>query len=269
MSTQWLKLIAAATMLLDHIGFVTQNLPLRMIGRLSFPIFAFLIANGHSHTRNATKYAIRLLVFAFISEIPFDLFTTGSVSFFTTDRVMFDNSLFTLVLGLAFIVLYGLYKKHFPEFYRLPTVITLLVIGLGASYISADYGFYGVLWVALFGVYDVRENNKNKVMVAIGATLLATWKNISKVLITPALTAIGINLSGLPGINVIFPGGAPSQMELIQMLSVFAVIPILLYNGQGGIYRNKYERRIVKYAFYVFYPLHIAVLYYLQLKGIL
>ena len=106
-------------------------------------------------------------------------------------------------------------------------------------------------------------------MAIIGSVVLATWKNIAKVLITPALAAIGINLTGIPGINVILPGGVPSQMDLIQMLSVLAIVPILMYNGQGGIYHNKHERRLAKYSFYVFYPLHIGILYLLHTKGIL
>lgn len=70
-----LKLIALTTMFIDHIGavFFPQVTLLRVIGRISFPLYAFLIAEGCRYTRNRGRYALGLGAFALISELPYDL----------------------------------------------------------------------------------------------------------------------------------------------------------------------------------------------------
>ena len=96
----WLKIIAVASMICDHFCavFISASEPhlLRVVGRLAFPIFAFQIAEGAKKTQNALKYAFRLLIFAVVSEIPFDLAFSGK---------MFDwnhqNVYFTLLFGLV------------------------------------------------------------------------------------------------------------------------------------------------------------------------
>ena len=74
-----LKLLACIFMLCDHVGFVlmNNNWIMRAVGRLAFPIFAFLLVEGYRHTSDIRKYFIRLFLFALISEVPFDLVTTG------------------------------------------------------------------------------------------------------------------------------------------------------------------------------------------------
>ena len=92
MSALILKILAIAFMFVDHLGFAIGSSGFaefgfsdgywlcRAIGRLALPIFAFLIANGYRHTRSTLKYAIRLLIFAIVSEWPFDLFTSGKLN---------------------------------------------------------------------------------------------------------------------------------------------------------------------------------------------
>jgi len=69
----FLKLAAALSMIVDHVGlvFFPQIMPLRIIGRIAFPIFAAGIADGYRHTSNLKMYFYRLLFFGAISQIPF------------------------------------------------------------------------------------------------------------------------------------------------------------------------------------------------------
>ena len=102
LSAAALKWIAAAAMTADHIGIVFgAALPewaaacLRIAGRVSLPLFCFFVAEGARRTRSRGKYALRLLAFAFASEIPFDLMLSGRPF-----DPLCQNVLFTLLFGL-------------------------------------------------------------------------------------------------------------------------------------------------------------------------
>ncbi len=167
-----LKVIAVVSMLIDHIGvaltyeeFANKSLTsflgvdvsiyfiLRSVGRLAFPIFCFLISEGFYHTKNRFKYGRNLLLFALISEIPFDLFTSRNFFFMGGQNVYF-----TLFVG--FLALYiidsnckFLYKALFLAF----------VIGV-FPLLKTDYGLKGVLLIVLF--YFLRENNLLKTILS-------------------------------------------------------------------------------------------------------
>lgn len=135
-------------MLIDHIGAVLypEIIWFRVIGRISFPLYAYLIAEGAIHTKNKLKYTQRLLLFAFISQIPYMLaFNTFA-----------PNILFTLVVGLLFIK---------PKF-----INVLILCGLG-YFLPLDYGTFGVLLPLLFTYF--RTNKKAGSIVIV--TLLALY----------------------------------------------------------------------------------------------
>lgn len=149
-----LKLIAIVTMLIDHIGAVLfpYEMLFRYIGRIAFPIFVFLIVEGFYHTRNVRKYELRLLLFAFLSEIPFDLAFNGAVLEFHSQNVFF-----TLFLGLLLLdMIQKVEKKGIWEF--------ILLIGFMAlAYIMmTDYDAGGVLLIYVF--YKAREKNIIKII---------------------------------------------------------------------------------------------------------
>ncbi|WP_291632823.1 TraX family protein [Clostridium sp.] len=111
MTTSMLKIIAILLMLIDHIGaaLFPKVIVLRMIGRLSFPIFAYLIAIGYSKTNSFSKYLYRLMIFAVISQIPFSLAFSENISirnfsdfiiFFVGSPYAHLNIFFTLAIGL-------------------------------------------------------------------------------------------------------------------------------------------------------------------------
>ena len=109
-----LKIIASICMLFDHTGAVfTASTPLffRWIGRIAFPIYAYMIAQGCKHTNNIDKYLLRLGIFALISEIPFDI---AFMHYYTMDGALNlginflrnTNVFYTLFLGVACISIY-------------------------------------------------------------------------------------------------------------------------------------------------------------------
>jgi hypothetical protein len=138
-----LKIIAMVTMVIDHIAcyFISSGWEyecMRGIGRIAFPIFAFLIAEGYRHTRRKWDYGRNLLIFAFISEIPWMLLhTDGSY-----------NVLFTLLAGLCCIAILDKLKNH-----KILPFLFVLVIALATSILNTDYGIQGVALVMMFYLF--------------------------------------------------------------------------------------------------------------------
>lgn len=172
-----LKLIAIITMTLDHIAifFFKSNSPiyysLRAVGRISFPIFAFLLTVGYFHTKNLKKYLGRLISFALITEIIYDY------SFY--NRFYYSKSqniFFTLTLGIITIYLLDktnkLIKNKISDAKDQKIIlltINILIISL-ASFLSAllnlDYSIIGIIMISTFYLF------KNKYLIFI--TLLLT-----------------------------------------------------------------------------------------------
>ena len=138
-SQEGLKLLACATMLVDHIGavFFPGLIWLRIIGRISFPIYCFLLAEGIHHTHSPIKYGLRLLLVALICELPYDLLFYGR---FTWAK---NNVMVTLLLGF----LGGMAIRHSTGWWKLIAAAPFLLLG---RYCGGSYGMYGVAMVLLF-----------------------------------------------------------------------------------------------------------------------
>lgn len=148
-----LKIIAMVTMLIDHVAatfgsdFSFMTTPLfelwgvsptpyglcRMIGRTAFPLYVFLLVEGFVHTRDRKKYGVNLLLFALLSELPWNLVHGGTWLYGS------QNVFFTLFLGYACLCLVE-YLKDRPLF-MLAGVMAFLSL---AWFLRADYGFMGV-----------------------------------------------------------------------------------------------------------------------------
>ena len=219
-----LKWIAIVTMVIDHIGasvllnvlgqlgsdrlfwgldrqklYIVYEL-LRYIGRVSFPIFCFLLVEGFFHTRDRRKYAVRLLIFAFVSEIPFDL--AFELKWWDPSH---QNVMFTLFIGLVTIALMDRFRGNFPR--------QALIAAAGAFlawFLKTDYDWLGVVTITV--LYLFHDNPSGR---CISGALSVAWE--------------------LP---------AP-----------LAFIPVYFYNGERG--------RGLKYFFYVFYPAHLLVFYFI------
>lgn len=156
-----LKILAIVTMMLDHIGavFFPKILIFRIIGRISFPIFAFLVAEGFFHTSDVKKYITRLGVLAIVSEVPFDLLFYG-----TLIHLGHQNVFFTLCLAVT--AMYWMNKSY--------NVVMKFGIGflflLLADVLHTDYMSMGVFLVFIF--YFWREYKMTKYIMAAAANIL-------------------------------------------------------------------------------------------------
>lgn len=149
-----LKIIAMGSMLVDHAAAVLlpyrhpAYMPMRVIGRLAFPIYCFLLVEGFLHTRDPYRYAGRLAIFALISELPFDWALFGSVW-----NPQYQNVFFTLCLGMLSMIFY---EKYMRKGNTLLCGLALFLPALAAYLLKTDYGAEGVVLILLF--YLFRDN---------------------------------------------------------------------------------------------------------------
>lgn len=233
-SANTLKILASIFMVLDHMWatIVSGNDWMTYLGRLTFPIFAFLISEGFIHTSNVKKYILRLLGFALLSEIPFNLFYGGNWFY-----PYHQNVMFTLLLGLLGIVVIDKARKEKTAKSIIKTVLLLIPISLGAFITFPDYGFWGYLTVIMF--YLFRGFRFAWVLQLVSMILLH--------LILPE------------GQNIIVELFGKNYEFAVQGFAVLALIPIWLYNGKKGK-----GGKILQYGFYAFYPVHMIILYLIR-----
>lgn len=232
LSAAALHIIAMTLMLMDHLW--ATLLPaqewLTCAGRLAFPIFAFMAVEGYFHTRSFKKYALRMLLFAVLSEVPFDLMYGG-----TWFYPVHQNVIWTLLLGLLGIHLMEIVRKK--QKIWLTLLVSVLVVaagGLLGTLCMVDYYGVGVLTVFLFYFFRGR-----KWWCLLGQAAALYWVNVELLggLMYP------VQLLGM-------------DLELCQQgLALLALIPIWLYRGRQG-----YHSKPFQYACYGFYPIHMLVL---------
>lgn len=218
-SQETLKLIACVTMLIDHIGAIfVPGYALRAIGRLSFPIYCFLLAEGMHYTRDPKRYTLRLAIGALLSELPFDLAFYGGWTW------SHQSVMVTLLLGAGAL---WLLRWQGNGLLKLAGIAVMMVT---AKLLHTDYGMNGVLLIVLFGI--ARELPEKWLLQLLGMFLI--FDRMSSVVM--------FNFAGF--------------RITLQMLGVFAMVPIALYSG-----RKATNSKALQWAFYLFYPVHLAVLY--------
>ena len=225
-----LKMIAIITMVIDPVGAVLfpMNMIFRYIGRISFPLFVFLLVEGSIHTSKIRKYELRMFLFALISEIPFDLAFSNEIV-----DIHSQNVFWTLTIGLVMLDLIqngaSYVKGHkgkmlqevWIEGQPIPMVWQFVVVAVCACVAQAlqtDYGAGGILLI--YFIWMLHEN-----------------------VIAQAVAFIIISL--------LFFGS-------VELPGVIAFLPIFLYNGQKG--------PSAKYVFYAFYPVHLFILHLIQMS---
>jgi len=172
-TSEQLKKIAMGTMFIDHAAvaliynaglnegstcFETIGLAMRLIGRMAFPLYAFLLVQGFLWTRDWARYGARVAVFALISEIPYDLVAFGSLW-----SMEGQNTMFTMLLGL--VCMRGIRwaeesdwcEGEADAFPRHAMVLLIAAAGaLVAWFLRADYGAFGVLLILVFYMFRFR-----------------------------------------------------------------------------------------------------------------
>jgi len=240
MTVFYLKIIAAVTMLVDHFGaavfshvvetqaqMATYDM-MRSIGRIAFPIYAYLVAQGCLHTKSIGRYMLRLMLLAVVSEVVYDIAfyeQVGGISFLRN-----TNIFFTLFLGVAAIALYEQVKNRLPETaWRMYVAPIAAVPPMVAAWLlTSDYGFVGVLLI--FAIYIAQP--QSRAMRGVTMTLALCLIYFPVILTTQGW-----------------------MLNTHYMFSLVAVLCVLAYNGRPG--RNT---AAVKWGFYFFYPVHLAAL---------
>lgn len=225
-----LKLMAMAFMLLDHTWATVWDVPwFTMIGRLAFPIFAFQIVEGFFHTSSRKRYLQRMLVFALISEIPFNLMVSNSPIY-----PFHQNVMFTFQIAMLLMSFMERAKGNKGKYLLVCAVCAVFAYLLGLL-TFVDYYHYGVFTVLLF--YWTRGLKWSRFLQLLG------------------MLYINDAMAGLQLSVVVF--GQTVEFGQ-QMLAVLALLPIWMYNGKQG-----YHSKAVQLLSYGFYPAHMLVLYML------
>ena len=227
-----LHIIAMTLMLMDHLW--ATLLPakewLTCAGRVAFPIFAFMAVEGYFHTRSFKKYILRMLLFAVLSEIPFDLMYGG-----TWFYPVHQNVIWTLLLALLGIrLMETVRKKQKTWLYLLVAALVTVTWTILGTLGMVDYYGAGILTVFIFYFFRGR-----KWWCLLGQLLALYWVNVEMLggLMYP------IHLFG-------------NEFEICQQgLALLALIPIWLYRGRQG-----YHSKPFQYLCYGFYPVHMLAL---------
>ena len=227
-----LHLIAMGLMLCDHLWatLLYQLDFLTWVGRLAFPVFAFMLVEGYFHTRNVKKYLGRLLFWAVLSEIPFNLMCGGNWFY-----PFHQNVLWTFLLGLACICLIEQQRrKEKPVLTVLAVFLWAMVFSVLALICMVDYFAFGIWTVLVFYLFRGRK----------------WWCYLGQFL-------------GIFWINCVLMGGLSVPVQLFghefllaqQSIACFSLIPIWLYRGRQGPHN-----KAIQMGFYAFYPAHMLIL---------
>ena len=220
MSSFVLKIFALFFMIIDHAGFILfpDKIIFRAIGRLAFPLFAYQMAVGFSHTKNKEKHIIKLLLFAILCQFPHTLM----LNLYGIDMSL--NIIFTFVISLLTISLLENAVSEIKSIKKLSiktivsSILSIFLIVLGC-YLNVDYTWYGIILTTMF-YFTLHKK---------GWSLILFFALIN--------------------INYFIE---PSLMSLLAYVSMLDICLILLFNGKKG-----YNKSLIFYIVYFvhFFPL--------------
>ncbi len=238
LSSLALHILAMLFMLCDHLWatVIPGNEWLTWIGRLAYPIFAFCIAEGYFYTKNFKKYLLRLLIFALVTEIPFNLVTGGGAFY-----PFHQNVLWTFLLSLLCLKSIDKIRQKQKKRWLAILFMALTVLGFyfAGFVLFVDYYGYGILTVVMF--YLLRgERWYHKLLQFAGLFI------INCVMIKGQFIPISL---------------FSWELELhVQSFAILSYPLILLYHGKKGP-----KNKIIQYLCYAFYPAHLLILWLIGL----
>lgn len=220
-------------MALDHIGmlFYPDVSAFRIVGRFAFPIFAFLLAEGCRYTRNRAKHFWLI----------FGLGVFCVIAYYVFDRSFYGNILITFSLSTLIIyAVQNLKKAVFADnklLFDILLALVLLFMAVSGSYLLTtfliiDYGFSGILTPVFIALVS-----------SCGDAVPPILKKLDNLFVKLILLSAGL----------IWVSFTISLGFAIQIYSLIAVALLMLYNGKRGSAK-------LKYFFYIFYPVHLALL---------
>ena len=287
MSVFWLKIIALASMLTDHLGYVlsftnfefaSHSVYMRVVGRMAFPIYVFLMVNGARKSSDRKKYMGRMALFAFVSQLPFSLifnhsnFSASLASGAALSVGVHDISMLPFCL-LSLLLLYftGFGGRPNRVFLWLAAALILPFITLRYGellLVGPDLNVFYTLGISLAAVCLLDD------FFSPGSTM-PLWK---KLLLALSVAAAAIYIlprsdygyNGLALALLIFAAHHKRLLQSAVMAlwcwmmygysgifltaSLAPCILILLYNGKRG--------KAFKMGFYLIYPLHLLILFF-------
>ncbi len=213
-SQEGLKLLACISMLVDHIGaaLLPDVIALRILGRLAFPLYCFLLAQGVRHTSDPVRYGLRLLIAMVVAELPFDLLFSGG---FTWQR---QSVMVTLVLIYLMAMVMCNTKN---TFFRLLTAFACAAAG---EFLRCDYGGLGVLMGALFLVTNDMALQLCGIIAISYLMPSAAWMGIpiqafSAAALLPMALYQGGKHTGSKALQYAFYGFYPAHMMILWLIS--------------------------------------------------
>lgn len=166
-TSEQLKKLAMGTMFLDHAAvaliyncglnlvnplFEGIGLAMRLVGRVAFPLYAFLLVQGILYTKNWKRYLMRVAVFALISEIPYNLVIGGELWNPGT-----QNTMMTMCIGLLCMKGISAAEQSFDRIFRVLMIVEIVLVGMAAAEAwHTDYGAYGILLICVFYLFRYR-----------------------------------------------------------------------------------------------------------------
>ena len=249
-----LKILAVIFMTLDHIAMFFINPAsmaykiIRIIGRLTFPIFGFLIIESFFKTSNRWKFAGRLLIIGVIMDV-------ATVIFDPKNYV--GNTLITF--GLVVVILTLLEMKNWYSLLALPIMSLFILQCFDFFPIKIEYGFFGLLLLMTFyGVYKgvdyYLENMAAKTNQDLDVIKIMYERKFKNLFCALALLLVNLVFYLIFRLDNNSPLLLP--MFDISQWSILAAVFIILYNGKRG-----FNNRYMNDAFYLYYPLHLLVLW--------
>jgi len=222
-------------MTIDHVGFILfpEIAVLRIIGRLSYPLFAFIIAYGCTQTRNISMYFLRLIAFAVVLQICW-----AAVGFVYEDLPKFNNIFFTLAFGVLAIWFIKYMRREAPikngvdlTVFAIFATLFTLILCVGVGFLQVDYGAAGVLLIVMFYVmFQIAPYESKDWVLRIAAPVIC-------LLIFNVVLSLWYNNWG------------PQWFSMLAAPLIWLFVP-----------KKLKIHWLEKYAFYLYYPLHFVVL---------